>query len=244
MTFLGLSVLALTRSSAAAPAGSASAASAGAESDGAGHRADRDGERVDSGIRRAGEQRDRRQRVDELVRQRVDRNAHGRPRSGAPTRRLWPDAWQQGDDRFGVARLCPCGRRLEAAEGRSSRCRFRRQSRFTCRCQADGADVPLRAGLRDRQRRHAALRRRAAAVRRRPRDRRIPLRGADLSFTPLEEAAGTVFTDRGESGSALHDPRDHGANYVRLRLWINPPPGYNDLARRPRDGPAHQGRRR
>ena len=24
--------------------------------------------------------------------------------------------------------------------------------------------------------------------------------------------------------------RENGANYVRLRLWANPPPGYNDLA--------------
>jgi arabinogalactan endo-1,4-beta-galactosidase len=24
--------------------------------------------------------------------------------------------------------------------------------------------------------------------------------------------------------------RENGANYVRLRLWVNPPPGYNDLA--------------
>ena len=24
--------------------------------------------------------------------------------------------------------------------------------------------------------------------------------------------------------------RDNGANYVRMRLWVNPPPGYSDLA--------------
>jgi arabinogalactan endo-1,4-beta-galactosidase len=24
--------------------------------------------------------------------------------------------------------------------------------------------------------------------------------------------------------------KENGANYVRMRLWVNPPPGYSDLA--------------
>ena len=55
--------------------------------------------------------------------------------------------------------------------------------------------------------------------------------GADISFTPLEEAAGNVFTDtNGRAAPVERILRSHGANYVRLRLWTNPPPGYNDLA--------------
>ena len=55
-------------------------------------------------------------------------------------------------------------------------------------------------------------------------------RGADLSFTPQELAAGARFTDRGVTGSPVSIIRQHGANYVRLRLWVNPPAGYSDLA--------------
>jgi arabinogalactan endo-1,4-beta-galactosidase len=55
-------------------------------------------------------------------------------------------------------------------------------------------------------------------------------RGADLSFEPQEEAAGAHFSDAGVPGSALSILNDHGMNYVRLRLWVNPPAGYSDLA--------------
>ncbi len=58
----------------------------------------------------------------------------------------------------------------------------------------------------------------------------IPDRGADLSFEPQEEAAGAHFTDAGAPGSPLSILTDHGLNYVRLRLWVNPPAGYSDLA--------------
>ena len=57
----------------------------------------------------------------------------------------------------------------------------------------------------------------------------IPDRGADLSFEPQEEAAGAHFTDAGAPGSALQILNNHGLNYVRLRLWVNPPPGYSNL---------------
>jgi arabinogalactan endo-1,4-beta-galactosidase len=55
-------------------------------------------------------------------------------------------------------------------------------------------------------------------------------RGADLSFEPQEEANGARFTDAGVPGSPLSILNDHGLNYVRLRLWVNPPPGYSNLA--------------
>jgi arabinogalactan endo-1,4-beta-galactosidase len=54
--------------------------------------------------------------------------------------------------------------------------------------------------------------------------------GADLSFTPQELAAGATFTDQGRPASPVTIMRDNGANYVRMRLWVDPPPGYNNLA--------------
>lgn len=54
--------------------------------------------------------------------------------------------------------------------------------------------------------------------------------GADLSFTAQELAAGTRFTDQGNTAGPVQIMRAHGANYVRMRLWVNPPPGYSDLA--------------
>jgi arabinogalactan endo-1,4-beta-galactosidase len=54
--------------------------------------------------------------------------------------------------------------------------------------------------------------------------------GADLSFTPQELAAGAQFTDRGRPGNPVEIMRDNGANWVRMRLWVNPPAGYSDLA--------------
>jgi arabinogalactan endo-1,4-beta-galactosidase len=54
--------------------------------------------------------------------------------------------------------------------------------------------------------------------------------GADLSFTGQEVSAGTTFTDQGRAASPAQILRAHGANYVRMRLWVNPPAGYSDLA--------------
>ncbi len=56
-------------------------------------------------------------------------------------------------------------------------------------------------------------------------------RGADLSFEQLEEAAGADYSDNGKRGSALQILNAHGLNYVRLRLWVDPPPGYPNLER-------------
>jgi arabinogalactan endo-1,4-beta-galactosidase len=54
--------------------------------------------------------------------------------------------------------------------------------------------------------------------------------GADLSFMQQEQAAGTQFSDAGKAASPIQILRSHGANYVRMRLWLNPPPGYSNLA--------------
>jgi arabinogalactan endo-1,4-beta-galactosidase len=54
--------------------------------------------------------------------------------------------------------------------------------------------------------------------------------GADLSFTPQELAAGATFSYDGRPGTPVSIMREAGANYVRMRLWVNPPAGYSDLA--------------
>jgi arabinogalactan endo-1,4-beta-galactosidase len=54
--------------------------------------------------------------------------------------------------------------------------------------------------------------------------------GTDLSFTPQELAAGAAFSYNGRRGTPVTITREAGANYVRMRLWVNPPPGYSDLA--------------
>lgn len=56
------------------------------------------------------------------------------------------------------------------------------------------------------------------------------MHGADLSFMQQELAAGTRFTDQGQAGTPLQILRDHGLDYVRMRLWVDPPAGYSNLA--------------
>ncbi|MCK9895815.1 glycosyl hydrolase 53 family protein [Frankia sp. AgB32] len=69
----------------------------------------------------------------------------------------------------------------------------------------------------------------------------LGVRGADISFAPQEEAAGTVLSDGGRQLPVERILAAHGGNYVRLRVWVNPPAGYSDersvltLARRARD---------
>jgi hypothetical protein len=54
--------------------------------------------------------------------------------------------------------------------------------------------------------------------------------GSDLSFTPQEVAAGAVFTDHGVAANPAKISADNGANWARIRLWVNPPAGYSALA--------------
>jgi arabinogalactan endo-1,4-beta-galactosidase len=53
--------------------------------------------------------------------------------------------------------------------------------------------------------------------------------GHDLSFAVQERAAGAVYTDNGRAALPERILAAHGANYVRLRLWVDPPAGYSDL---------------
>jgi arabinogalactan endo-1,4-beta-galactosidase len=48
------------------------------------------------------------------------------------------------------------------------------------------------------------------------------IRGADISSLPRTEAFGGVFTDKGRPRDALAILRDHGLNWVRLRVFVKP----------------------
>jgi arabinogalactan endo-1,4-beta-galactosidase len=127
--------------------------------------------------------------------------------AGSPTPRTTLEVSRDGRDWRAVAR------ERTFAAGAPEYVRFRGLARFVrLQPHGDACVGELRAFARDRATKRMAL-------------------GADTSFTPLEEAAGNVFTDLdGRVKPADRILRDHGANYIRLRLWTNPPPGYNDLA--------------
>lgn len=58
--------------------------------------------------------------------------------------------------------------------------------------------------------------------------RSLSVRGADLSFLPQLEEAGVHYRDlRGRVRPAELILADQGANQMRLRVWVNPPPGYS-----------------
>jgi beta-galactosidase len=46
--------------------------------------------------------------------------------------------------------------------------------------------------------------------------------GADISFLPQLEAHGEKFSDNGINREAISILKDHGFNYIRLRLFVNP----------------------
>lgn len=56
------------------------------------------------------------------------------------------------------------------------------------------------------------------------------IRGVDVSFLKKIEDNNGIFKENGVSKNALQIFKDHGVNYVRLRLWNNPSDGYSNLA--------------
>ncbi|MEY8848551.1 glycosyl hydrolase 53 family protein [Psychroserpens sp. XS_ASV72] len=46
--------------------------------------------------------------------------------------------------------------------------------------------------------------------------------GADISFLPQLEARGMVFHDDGQEKDAIEILKNHGFNYIRLRVFVNP----------------------
>jgi arabinogalactan endo-1,4-beta-galactosidase len=60
----------------------------------------------------------------------------------------------------------------------------------------------------------------------------LSVRGADLSFLPQLEEAGVHYRDfSGRVRPAEQILAAQGANYIRLRVWVDPPDGYSDKAR-------------
>jgi arabinogalactan endo-1,4-beta-galactosidase len=57
------------------------------------------------------------------------------------------------------------------------------------------------------------------------------IKGADVSFLNQLEENGAVFRDSGFAKDPLEILKSHGFNAIRLRLWVNPSGGYNNLAR-------------
>lgn len=55
------------------------------------------------------------------------------------------------------------------------------------------------------------------------------IRGADISFTLQEEGIGQSYIDNGQTAPLETILAGHGANYVRLRAWVDPPKGTSDL---------------
>lgn len=57
------------------------------------------------------------------------------------------------------------------------------------------------------------------------------IKGADVSFLQQIEDNGGVFRENGTTKDPLLILKDHHINYIRLRLWNNPPEGYNNLSK-------------
>ena len=58
----------------------------------------------------------------------------------------------------------------------------------------------------------------------------LRIRGADISFALQEEAIGQRYSANSTVAPIEEILAASGANYVRLRVWVNPPPGYSDVA--------------
>ena len=56
------------------------------------------------------------------------------------------------------------------------------------------------------------------------------VKGVDGSFLQEIEEHGGTYYDNGVAQDALQIFKNHGINYVRLRVWHTPSSGYNDLA--------------
>jgi arabinogalactan endo-1,4-beta-galactosidase len=57
----------------------------------------------------------------------------------------------------------------------------------------------------------------------------LKIRGADISFTLQEENNNQSLTDNGQTAPIETILAQHGANYARFRIWVDPPKGTSDL---------------
>ncbi|MBN1559822.1 glycosyl hydrolase 53 family protein [candidate division KSB1 bacterium] len=55
------------------------------------------------------------------------------------------------------------------------------------------------------------------------------IQGVDLSALAEIEDHGGIFKENGMAGDALQIFKDHGINFIRLRIWHTPVAGYDDL---------------
>ena len=68
-----------------------------------------------------------------------------------------------------------------------------------------------------------------SSINRSPGPKELWVRGADISFTLQEEAVNRTVTDNGEALPVEQILARHGANYARLRVWVDPPAGTSDV---------------
>lgn len=60
----------------------------------------------------------------------------------------------------------------------------------------------------------------------------LSILGADISSLKKSEDLGGIYKDAdGTPGDALHILKDHGLNYARLRVWVDPADGYHNQER-------------
>jgi arabinogalactan endo-1,4-beta-galactosidase len=59
----------------------------------------------------------------------------------------------------------------------------------------------------------------------------VLIKGADVSFLDQIEDSGGVYAEDGVARDALEILKDHGFNYIRLRIWHTPPDRYCNLER-------------
>lgn len=60
----------------------------------------------------------------------------------------------------------------------------------------------------------------------------LAIRGADVSsLKKAEDKGAKYFHEDGRPDDALQILKDHGVNYIRLKIWVNPADGYNSKTR-------------
>ena len=65
-----------------------------------------------------------------------------------------------------------------------------------------------------------------------PRRTALSIRGADVSSLKKSEDLGGIYRDEnGVKNGALQILKEHGVNYLRMRVWANSPDGYHNFDR-------------
>ncbi|HHQ4789041.1 TPA: glycosyl hydrolase 53 family protein [Aeromonas hydrophila] len=57
------------------------------------------------------------------------------------------------------------------------------------------------------------------------------VKGADISWlTQMEKAGYKFYNDAGQPQDLFKTLKDHGMNTIRLRVWVNPADGWNNIS--------------